>query len=575
MARAFLLLFALLAAGLVGGVGVLNGREAIAAAGRGLDRQLSRAGKALAIAEEARFEDLRVVAARAAAYEPLQAALGEKVARGEAPDQATLDAASGALAVHAAPGGRDRSTLLVVVTERGFAESRLGETSRFGDGPRVVHATAALAGDATHGFTVIDDRLYRVVAVPLGPGEKPLGALVLGFPVDDAFAASLEESAGAEVTILRGGNVVASTLPPAERAQVAPAARNGGMLPFSFGRPGADAARLAGVVPAPFLLHGAGSQRASPEPLPGVEGGVVILSLDAVPALAPGIQQEGRLALLAAGLLLLGMLLFALARSAGRAPARASVAGTPETFFPAAGMPAGGAAPELKIALTPGPAGDGAGSLSPAEEATLFARVPEPSSNGPTDPFGGRGDRPPLEKTVIAPVAAPLAATQPRPLAAVGGEGWGEALSGLPAPAASPRDMPFAPPSLYDPFSALAPGAPDRGSDRTMVAEDPTLAVVPEQTVVAAVPAALLRATSRAPEVDPEEAHDHEVFREFLEVRRRCGEGVEGVTFDRFAAKLRKNREQLVEKYRCRTVRFTVYVKDGKTALKATPIKDG
>ena len=40
------------------------------------------------------------------------------------------------------------------------------------------------------------------------------------------------------------------------------------------------------------------------------------------------------------------------------------------------------------------------------------------------------------------------------------------------------------------------------------------------------------------------------------------------------AQKLRKNREQLVQKYACRTVRFAVYVKDGKAALKATPVKD-
>ena len=37
---------------------------------------------------------------------------------------------------------------------------------------------------------------------------------------------------------------------------------------------------------------------------------------------------------------------------------------------------------------------------------------------------------------------------------------------------------------------------------------------------------------------------------------------------------LRKNKEQLVAKYNCRTVRFQVYVKDGKAALKATPVKD-
>ena len=35
-----------------------------------------------------------------------------------------------------------------------------------------------------------------------------------------------------------------------------------------------------------------------------------------------------------------------------------------------------------------------------------------------------------------------------------------------------------------------------------------------------------------------------------------------------------KNRDDLKSKTGCREVRFTVYVKDGKAALKATPVKD-
>jgi len=64
------------------------------------------------------------------------------------------------------------------------------------------------------------------------------------------------------------------------------------------------------------------------------------------------------------------------------------------------------------------------------------------------------------------------------------------------------------------------------------------------------------------------------VFREFIATRERCGEPADGLTYDKFVAKLRKNREQLVQKYACRTVRFQVYVKEGKAALKATPVKD-
>jgi len=46
------------------------------------------------------------------------------------------------------------------------------------------------------------------------------------------------------------------------------------------------------------------------------------------------------------------------------------------------------------------------------------------------------------------------------------------------------------------------------------------------------------------------------------------------LTFAKFGDKLRKNKEELVQKTGCREVRFTVYVKDGKAALKATPVKD-
>ncbi|WP_225410457.1 MXAN_5187 family protein [Stigmatella hybrida] len=71
-----------------------------------------------------------------------------------------------------------------------------------------------------------------------------------------------------------------------------------------------------------------------------------------------------------------------------------------------------------------------------------------------------------------------------------------------------------------------------------------------------------------------EDYHFQEVFREFVLTRERCGEQADGLTYDKFVQKLRKNKEQLVQKYTCRTVRFQVYVKEGKAALKATPVKD-
>ena len=62
------------------------------------------------------------------------------------------------------------------------------------------------------------------------------------------------------------------------------------------------------------------------------------------------------------------------------------------------------------------------------------------------------------------------------------------------------------------------------------------------------------------------------MYQDFIDTRQRCGEATDGVTFDKFGAKLRANREQLMTRYKCQRVKFQVYVKDGKAALKATPV---
>ncbi|HWM84879.1 MAG TPA: MXAN_5187 family protein [Kofleriaceae bacterium] len=63
------------------------------------------------------------------------------------------------------------------------------------------------------------------------------------------------------------------------------------------------------------------------------------------------------------------------------------------------------------------------------------------------------------------------------------------------------------------------------------------------------------------------------IFDEFVALKRRCGESIDNLTFDRFLAKLRSNRDALIAKHGCRTVKFQVYVKDGKAALKASPVR--
>ncbi|RKH36767.1 MXAN_5187 family protein [Corallococcus sicarius] len=172
--------------------------------------------------------------------------------------------------------------------------------------------------------------------------------------------------------------------------------------------------------------------------------------------------------------------------------------------------------------------------------------------------------------------------------------------SNEPIPQAAPRhgafafeDQPTAAYSLQqaaNPFALAAAQSSEQDSDSN-----------PETTRVAAIPRELLQASTRptseaipmppprshASQAIPlpggnsaaavalsEEQHFQDVFREFVTTRERCGEAADGLTYDKFVQKLRKNKEQLVTKYACKTVRFQVYVKEGKAALKATPVKD-
>jgi hypothetical protein len=79
-----------------------------------------------------------------------------------------------------------------------------------------------------------------------------------------------------------------------------------------------------------------------------------------------------------------------------------------------------------------------------------------------------------------------------------------------------------------------------------------------------------------APDLEPSRIDPYfkQVFDQFVSTKKSCNEPTTGLTYEKFAEKLAKNRDDLIVKTGCRRVRFTVYVKDGKAALKATPVKD-
>lgn len=250
---------------------------------------------------------------------------------------------------------------------------------------------------------------------------------------------------------------------------------------------------------------------------------------------------------------------------------------SPDDFdFPPSGpMPAMTAPPPPPVAIT--------------GQAPVF----EPES----DPFASSAPPPPPPYRAPPPVATSEAPALQRPGAGLmddddGGQRtvaypvFKPPMGGAPLPVSQPPPM-----AMADPFALAAAqepmGAPSHEDN-------------PDATRVAAIPAELIKAarsasgvtgerpafkpsTASMPKVaslapatsaNDEERHFQEVFRDFVSTREKCREPADGLTFDKFKAKLLKNKEQLVAKYQCKTVRFQVYVKDGKAALKATPVKD-
>jgi hypothetical protein len=141
-----------------------------------------------------------------------------------------------------------------------------------------------------------------------------------------------------------------------------------------------------------------------------------------------------------------------------------------------------------------------------------------------------------------------------------------------PIPARKPPARPGTPPPLRAATSPAAvppplANAPARPSQPLQVTPPPPQAPLSLDDDI------LVRGSTK---LDPPgaDAHFKQVFDEFVSVKQRCNESIAGLVYERFAEKLVKNRADLMMKTGCREVRFTVYVKDGKAALKATPVKD-
>lgn len=491
------------------------------------------------------------------------------------------------------------AALFVAVTNEAGTLWAKGEGDALAEVPEGLDLAGVMAAGAPGATRAIDGVDYLLFSAPLLQADKAEvkvgGSVIVGLPVLPAPAALEQARAALKLTslsLLADGKPVLTAGDKAEAAKVVATLKAGALGALESGplrQVGPLQLPLPQLTPeltwslggrqaiagTPFEVAASASSREPLEALADYEffaiaalGGLLVLTLlwliimggkkDDAPAMvkpvmpAPPKRDEQP----------------TLSTPEPAAPVAAPEASPDDFDFPASSPSMQAAAPP-PVAMT----GEAPAYEPPSDP---FASIPEPAAPPPPPPPAPSAtmDSPALQRPASNlfdddEVGARTAAYPNR--------------GGISAP---PPPAPVA-----DPFAlAAAQEAPPSGE------EEPN----PDATRVAAIPSELLNAsrsasgntterpvfrppTSAMPKVasipppsgaGDEERHFQEVFRDFVATREKCREPADGLTFDKFKAKLLKNKEQLVAKYQCKTVRFQVYVKDGKAALKATPVKD-
>ena len=70
-----------------------------------------------------------------------------------------------------------------------------------------------------------------------------------------------------------------------------------------------------------------------------------------------------------------------------------------------------------------------------------------------------------------------------------------------------------------------------------------------------------------------EEADWRKVYADFIAMKMKFGEPTDKLTFDKFRGTLQRNKDALVSRHNCTSVKFRVYEQQGRAAHKASPIK--
>ncbi|MFO0581594.1 MAG: MXAN_5187 family protein [Anaeromyxobacter sp.] len=517
-----------------------------AAALAALDARLASASAQATAALRASLRETAGVAALAARDPALRAVLAPRVESAPAPrrggkvppppppaEPAQDDAAQAAAAGAALEGAEQALGAPAGRTISAANAAALARRPVGGDADALLRG--AVDGTARAAFARADGKLLAAAGAPAGEGA---GVVVLA-PIGDAWARALSSTAGVEVTVAGTELKPAGNAPPADALAIVAAATKAGGKPVDVGAMGkvdVVGRALPVVLPKLGLLGGAPAHRAVAVPVEGLKGAALVLSTQAGPALAATAALQWRGLALLAVLLLLGVLFGFLVKpseivSAVPEPLLQAADKIERGDFTARAPPLAGKLGTIANALNRAAhAAEGVGrepAIPVPSTATheLFQEPPPPPEAEPS--AFDFPSRPPRQKAAEPGLSGdPFQAAPVRPATSPGFE----------APAATPEP----------PARAAPPPIPDAKMTRTMPAVTGP---------------------------DDESSHWQQVFQDFVRTRAECGEPSEGLTFERFRAKLESNKATLVAKYQCRTVRFQVYVKEGKAALKATPVR--
>lgn len=486
-----------------------------------------------------------------------------------------------------AKGGDLQPEIVIAVDGTGRIIGQLGSLEANPPGHSL--ATYPFVDRALHGYVrddvvVYDRRVYRVAARPVLLGGEYVGAIVHGYKFDNAFVERMSQGLdGASVAFFYGTAPLASFTPagaPALAELAAPLPEvlkdehlkkgerttpvplgSGGRATYSLIIGGAALADVGYAIARPMqtvaspldLFANASKQDIEALPLPILGGAVVLLAL-------------------------VGILFVFLERDR---PFRALLRKTDEIRD--------GQRDRLIVTEWRGKYRKLADSVNHAidksvEKAAEMApskvkkanldEILGPSPTSSAEPyFGFAGDAAPAPAAKPKP-AAPAAPVAAAPVPAKPAAPLPAPAPAAPAPVAAPRPMSAAnnPAVAVPPKPAAAPVAP-----KTMAKIGAVPQPMPANQVVAAPPPAAAAAanSSSEPAADgfDEATHFREVYAEYLSLRRECGENSDGLSYDKFENTLVKTRDQVLQKHPAKGVRFTVYVKEGKAALKAAPLK--